>query len=105
MEKKKKAAKAPVKKNEIKIETPVPEVEEDTVAVPAEELPPEGEAEAPARAEVVRVARFRGQRIVNEGKRTVGETVLHTITIASGNVMDLTDEEYEKEVTFEYYAG
>lgn len=81
------------------VDTPVETPEEVTQAAEVEEDKAAPAEEPPADIHVARL--FRGQRITKEESRTVGTNVLHTITLASGNVMDLTDEEYEKEVTFE----
>lgn len=65
--------------------TPEPVVEVVTETVPAEEIPS-------ASAEPQK--RYRGQLVLSDTMRTVGEQTFHALRLEDGTEMDLTDAEY-----------
>lgn len=59
-------------------------------------------AEAPGEVEGEPRKRYRGQILIVDGKRTVGEQTFHHIKLADGSELDLTDAEYRTEVHVSY---
>lgn len=61
-------------------------VESSSTEVPPEEVP------------VEKVKHYRGQEVIVDGMRTVDDKEYHHVTLADGEQMDFTNEEYEAEI-------